>query len=530
MRLFFAFAVLFTARCLHAQPLPANSLLLVNSLYDEQSPVISPDGRTLFFTVGNHPQNVGGQKDPGDIWISRRAGDQWSAPIHAGELLNNRGYNAVAGISVNGDQLFLHGHYDASGQPARSQGISISSNTGSGWSRPANIRIPYYLNRSGLLSGAISGDGSVFIFSAETYGTRGVEDLYVSFNIDGKWSEPQNLGPTINTQFQELTPSLSADAKTIYFSSNGMKGSGSFDVYSSARLDDTWKNWSAPVNMGGRINSSGRELFYRTTKEGIGIYTSTLNSDGYGDIKLYIPDEPFLQQDTMVVADLSTTRVDTLIKIDEIKYDSADSADTPYVTVHGKVINAKTNEPVEAKVTFAGPVAGEEITQATMGSYSLSVRSTDEYDITVEAQGFVSTMQKLDIQTFEMKDLEMNFSLQPAEVGTTVNLKNVLFAQAKAEILSESFPELDLVVDFLKANPNIKIELSGHTDGRGVHADNVRLSQNRVNKVKEYLVSKGIEKGRISGKGYGGTRPVASNDTEESRRMNRRVEFTIKKS
>ena len=436
----------------------------------------------------------------------------------------------MAGISRNGHQLFLHGHYDVSGQPARSQGISISSDTGGGWSRPVNIRIPYYLNRSGLLSGAISGDGSVFIFSAETYGTRGVEDLYVAFNIDGKWSEPKNLGTTINTQFQELSPSLSADSKTLYFSSNGMKGSGSFDVYSSVRLDDTWSNWSAPVNMGDRINSSGRELYYRTTAEGIGIYTSTLNSDGYGDIRLYIPDEPFLRQDTLIIANLSAPAADTLVKIDEIKYDSADGVDSHYVKVHGKVVNAKTNEPVQAKVTFTGPIAGKEETRATANGYSVTVRSTDEYNITVEAQGFVSTMQKLDIHTFEMKDLEMNFSLQPAEVGTTVNLKNVLFAQAKTEILPESFPELDLVVSFLKANPSIKIELSGHTDGRGVHADNVRLSQQRVNRVKEYLVSKGIEKGRMSGKGYGGTKPVASNDTEESRRMNRRVEFTIKKS
>ena len=91
MRLFFTLIVLFATHCLFAQPMPATSMLLVNSLYDEQGPVISPDGRTLFFTIGNHPQNVGGKKDPGDIWISRRTGDQWSAPVHAGELLNNRG-------------------------------------------------------------------------------------------------------------------------------------------------------------------------------------------------------------------------------------------------------------------------------------------------------------------------------------------------------------------------------------------------------------------------------------------------------
>jgi outer membrane protein OmpA-like peptidoglycan-associated protein len=110
-----------------------------------------------------------------------------------------------------------------------------------------------------------------------------------------------------------------------------------------------------------------------------------------------------------------------------------------------------------------------------------------------------------------------------------VNLKNVLFAQTKADILPESFPELDLVVHFLQTNPNVRIELSGHTDNRGIHGDNVKLSLQRVNKVKDYLVSKGVESRRITGKGYGGTKPIASNDSEESRKMNRRVEFTIKR-
>jgi outer membrane protein OmpA-like peptidoglycan-associated protein len=123
----------------------------------------------------------------------------------------------------------------------------------------------------------------------------------------------------------------------------------------------------------------------------------------------------------------------------------------------------------------------------------------------------------------------MNFHLQPVEIGTTVNLKNVLFVQTKTELLPESYDELDLVVSFLKNNPNVKIELSGHTDNRGVHSDNVRLSQERVNAVKRYLVSKGVDGKRVTGKGYGGTKPIASNDTEENRQMNRRVEFTIKK-
>ena len=126
-----------------------------------------------------------------------------------------------------------------------------------------------------------------------------------------------------------------------------------------------------------------------------------------------------------------------------------------------------------------------------------------------------------------MKELEMNFKLQPVEVGATVNLKDVLFEQGKTILLPQSYPELDLVIAFLKSNPKVKIELSGHTDNRGIPGQNLKLSQARVEKVKSYLVSKGIDKKRITGKGYGGNRPIASNDTEETRLLNRRVEFTI---
>lgn len=542
MRLFFSFVAIVCFSTLTAQVLNSDSFKPVNSFFDEQNPIISPDGQTLFFTVSNHPSNIGGKKDPGDIWFSRLLAGQWSAPIHAGSLVNDRAYNAVAGFSANGQQLYLHGHYDPSGERARTQGIAISSNTANGWSRPANISIPYYQNKSGLLCGTVSHDGTVFVFSADTYGSHGVDDLYVCFNDHGKWTEPKNLGSTINTQFQELSPALSDDGKTLFFSSNGLKGSGSFDVFSATRLDDSWVNWSTPQNLGPEINSPGRELYYRpTSSSAAAIFTSTINSDGYGDIKFYrSPLPPVVTVKTVdppkdsVVADpivkISKPQVDTVMEFVEVPRET-----TPVLTpintikVYGKVTNAKTGESIPATVAFAGPAQPGLIAQSSGGGYTIAIPSTQEYTVSIEAKGYVSTMEKLNVNTYEMKELEMNFSLQPVALGTTVNLKNVLFAQTKADILSESFPELDMVVHFLQNNPNVKIELSGHTDNRGIHSDNVKLSLQRVNKVKEYLVSKGIESKRITGKGYGGTKPVASNDTEESRKMNRRVEFTIKK-
>jgi OmpA-OmpF porin, OOP family len=191
---------------------------LANQRFNEQNPVLSPDGKTLYFTITNHTANIGGIKDPGDIWFSRLLGEQWSAPVHAGPAINNRSYNAVAGISADGKQLFLHGHYDGILGSAKTQGISVSKDNGLGWSSPENISIPYYMNKSPLLSGMVTDDGEVFVFSAETYGSFGVEDLYVSFQRNGKWTEPKNLGPSVNTVFQELSPALSPDRMTLYFS------------------------------------------------------------------------------------------------------------------------------------------------------------------------------------------------------------------------------------------------------------------------------------------------------------------------
>lgn len=522
MRQYLFFCLIIITQTLLAQRLTNTSFQLVNSTHDELNPVISPDGRTLYLTISNHPGNSGGIRDQGDIWISVLTdNNQWSAPVHGGSVINDKAFNAVAGFSADGSEMFLLSHYGSQGNLARTQGISVSKNTGNGWSKPENISIPYFQNKSAVLTGYILPDRSVFVFAAETYGTRGVEDIYVSVKgNNGSWSEPKNLGSIINSQFQEVTPFLSRDGKTLYFSSNGRKGIGSFDIYSSVRMDDTWTNWSTPVNMGSGFNSEGRELYFHSYDAGFSTYASTKNSDGYGDIKVFLSDEPFRKDSTVLAA------VDSSVRIVELPRETVDNKT---VRVYGRVSNSRTGEFINAKVLFNAPAADQSTTAMTTSGYSIELPSTQAYVVKIAADGYVSSMEKLDMQTYEMKELEMNFKLQPIEVGTTVNLRDILFEQGKTNLLAQSYPELDLVVSFLKSNPKVKIELAGHTDNRGIPSQNVKLSQARVDKVKSYLVSKGIEGKRISGKGYGGSKPIASNDTEETRQLNRRVEFTIKK-
>lgn len=505
----------------NAQAIDPQALQRINSPYDEQSPVLSPDGKLLFFTVCNHPLNINGKRDPGDIWFSEFKDGQWTEPQQAGALLNDRAYNAVAGFSPDGSQVFLLNHYGPAGTVASTQGISVSKKVGGGWSRPENITIPFFQNKSSLQSGSTSADVRAFVFSADTYGTRGVEDIYVSLKgSDGQWQQPINLGNQINTKMQELSPSLSADGLTLYFSTNS-KGSGSFDVYAATRLDDTWTNWSTPVNMGAEINTTTRELFFKDySAMGFYLFTTTNNSDRYGNIKVHVP-----TRDSTIIAVVPQPKVDTAIKFNENKYQNLAENQ---VRVHGRLTNAKNGDPVSGKMIFES--AGKTLTaDAYLGEYSIPLESGAVYAIKIDAPNFVNDLESLDLKTYEVKDLEMNFQLQPIEVGTTVTLKNILFVQSKDALLPESYPQLDLVVQFMQQNPHVEIELAGHTDSRGSFQQLMALSQKRVNKVKNYLVSKGIKAKRITGKGYGGSKPIAGNDSEETRLLNRRVEFTIKK-
>jgi OmpA-OmpF porin, OOP family len=535
MKLKITFATLVViVQALTAQPLNNAAFVKANSVYDELNPVISPDGKLLYVTIANHPQNMGGKKDPGDIWVSQLgSGNVWTEPVHAGSLINDRGYNSIAGFSGDGNEMFLLNHFDPQGGTPKTQGISVTHRNGDIWVRPTNISIPYFQNKSGMLSGYITPDKRYFVFSAETYGSRGVEDLYITERISaGKWSEPKNLGSKINTQFQELSPFLSADGNTLFFSSNGRKGNGSFDVYSTTRLDESWTSWSEPVNLGPGVNTEGRDLFYRPyTSRGFAFYTSTKNSDGYGDIRIQtlpVAVEEVIAQE--VIAD-SLVSVDTT-SAQFIEVAAPEEAEHE-IRVYGKVVNTKTGEAINASIVFE-PVADTkqvaEKTTATSAGYSVSLSTDAVFKVRIESNGFISTIENLDVKTYEMKDLEMNFNLQPIEVGTTVNLRDVLFEQSKTTLLPQSYAQLDQVVSFLKTNSKVSIELSGHTDNVGNSAKNTKLSQDRVNAVKSYLISMGIDSDRVTGKGYGGSKPIASNNTEETRKLNRRVEFTIRKN
>jgi OmpA-OmpF porin, OOP family len=516
---------------------------VVNSVFDEQAPALSPDGNLLVFSRAHHPTNIGGTKDRGDIWISEKdAAGNWSEPRNAGAVLNSKGTDSPIGFLADNRTLYFQRHFGQDLSFPDLAGIFKTVKTPTGWSKPERVVIPGYINRSIYQSGHITPDERVMVLSLDSYGSIGNEDIYVILRqADGSWSAPRNVGLQINTVYQEFSPYLSDDKRDIYFATNGRGGFGSFDILVARRLDDSWTQWSAPKNLGNDINTTGRELYYKYLEHlGLAIYTSTINSDGYGDIRFqdFRPnlDSLFDDQPQPIVAAPPAPVVVEVVEEDEEEevLDIYMDEEMPVylLKVEGRVFDGQSKAPMQALLTLRNKTGGPEIkinTRQDNGIYEVVLKEQAFYELKAEASGYMAQHQTIDAFTHFGPTLELNFTLEPIEVGKTIQLPNVLFRQGTAELLQESFPELDIVVEFLKDNPSVEIELAGHTDNRGIPRLNVKLSQDRVDMVKEYLVSKGISGKRITGTGYGGAKPIASNVSEETRRLNRRVEFTVTK-
>jgi outer membrane protein OmpA-like peptidoglycan-associated protein len=492
----------------------------LNSVYDEQAPVLSPDGTELYFTVAKHPLNVYGKSDLGDIWVSRLVDNKWSAPSLVQASINNSAYNAVLGFSSDGQKMFLYGHYTFDGEQAGSQGISVSRRTGVGWTVPHNEAVPAFQNKSVATGGHITPDKTVFVFSADTDGTYGKEDIYVSLHVGTKWTEPKNLGAVINTENQELSPWLSADTKTLYFASNS-SSPDNLDVFSCERLDSTWTNWSPPKNLGTPINSNGRELFYSTFANKI-FYTSTFQSDGLGDIREIKP--------TKVEVPTPEPKKDLTSKKMPIAEEIvlAVKPDNGLTKIFGKITDSETGGAVAANIVFYGPNVAF-VLASEAGNYEAELFPKSTYSVRVESQGYFGYSDKINLTKTKLREFEINIKLRPIAIGMTVNLPNVLFKQSTFELLPESNDELDMVIGFLKYNPTVEIELAGHTEDAGGEEANLKLSQERVDVVKKYIVANGISAKRVKGIGYGDAKPIATNRNEEGRKQNRRVEFKIVK-
>ena len=477
----------------------------INTKYSDSSPRISPDGRTLYFIREAHPSNVGMtvKDDDQDIWYSTLNDEgEWSEAKHLGRPLNNRTYNWLFSMTADGRKLFVAGKYTDLGEP-NGQGVSVSERRLGKLQMPKDIEVVDFLNKNDYADYYISTDEQILLMAVERNDSRGDLDLYVSKRLgDRKYGKPISLGKTINTRKTEGAPFLASDGVTLYFSSDGIpNGQGDTDIWMSKRLDDTWTNWSEPQNLGAPINSSDYDSDFSISAQGDYAYLVRYE-DTYGEGDVFrIPLKKSLRPN-------------------------------PVALIRGRVLNAETKEPIGADIIYEllpeGSEVGSAASHETSGEYQIILPYGKNYGFMGRASGYYPVTENLDLTNLTAyEEIERDLYLAPVKVGQTIRLNNIFFEFGKATLLAESYPELKRVADLLNGNSSIKIELSGHTDNVGSDAANQQLSQDRAQSCVDYLGSLGIEGSRVVVKGYGETQPVATNDTDEGRALNRRVEFKV---
>lgn len=484
----------------------------VNSDYSELNPLLSPDGKTLYFSRRNHPENIGGVTDKEDIWYSELNEDgSWSLAKNMGPKFNNENPNFINAVSATPDGksviILLGNKYQEDGK--MSAGVSVSDNLSGTWSPPKPLEIENDYNFNEKANYFMANTRTALLMSVEREDSRGDRDLYVSFQKnDSLWSSPLNLGDMLNTAGEESAPFLASDNKTLYFSSNGFSGYGGSDVYMTKRLDDTWTNWSEPENMGPDINTELNDLFF--------------NIPSTSDYAYYS------REVAVDNADVYRVKLPVFMSPE------------PIVIVRGKLIDAKTGEPISAKIIYEKLPDGTEVgvtrSNPETGEYEIHLPGGQLYGVRAEADGHISENQNLDLKDIKQDGVTKNqdMRLEPIEVAkiepdATINLNNIFFDFDQATLKSESFPELNRIISLMNDKSTLEVEISGHADATGPEAYNLGLSERRAKSVVRYLTDKGVAAERVKVSFFGETKPVESNETKEGRRKNRRVEFKILK-
>ena len=551
----------------------------VNTFRHEAAPVVSPDGNSLYFFVQNHPDNTHGKDDTQDIWVSRRDENGiWSPAEHLTSPFNIHPSNQVFTILPDGS-IFIKG-----GRRKGEKGFSIV--TAGRQLVELDVKDFNKMNKGRFYGATMSSDKKHIIIYFSEKDNSPFSDLYAShLQTDGSYSQPVKL--KLSTSTDEVGPFIAPDQKTLYFGSarQAPGRQGGVDIYKAARLDDTWMNWSEPVNLGKPINTAALDFYFTMDAAG-NIFTSRANKALEGaqlDLYMLAPktfgitlagtvynqstNDP-LQADVEIRllegqplklrADASgkfesklpeVTGYDVAaslegflpasesIKLPVLYSDTTIHIDIPLkpiakpLVLNGKIYDQKTDEQIPARLQIAlrGAREASKKINATGGAFEQGIEKLGWYIITASAEGYLNTVDSVWINDKDVTPVTKDIVLRPIEVGATVRLKNIYFDFDKTSLKTESFTELDKVVDFLKQNPSVEIEISGHTDNKGSDEYNENLSQGRSEAVVNYMISQGIDSYRLTAHGYGEAKPIDTNDSDEGRANNRRVEFTVMK-
>jgi outer membrane protein OmpA-like peptidoglycan-associated protein len=502
---------LFLAQCQTGKMLVASPVNItvsnlgsnVNSQYPEYSPVLSADEKVLIFTTRRPGFNNTIDPRDGmyfeDIYMSEKSGDGWSEarPL---AILNTPGHEATIGISSDGQQLFIYKDLNGDGN------IFTSMLNGSEWAQP--VKLSDNVNsKSWEPSASLSPDGNTLYFVSNREGGFGGRDIWRSVKLpNGEWSKPTNLGPEINSPFDEDAPSIQADGITLYFASNGPRSMGGFDI-----LFSTWNEesgWTEPVNIGYPVNSSDDDLFFIPTADNTHAYYSTATGpDGNGEKDICFLTFP-------------------------------DKEQTPLTVLSGEITSIFGGAAPGAVITVTDVETGELIgtykPNSATGRYVIILPPGKNYAVTYEAEDFLFQSDNINItDSMAYQQIERPVELAPLQVGQKIVVRNIFFDSGKSVLKPESKAELDKLVKLMKRYPQLIIEIDGHTDASGSDELNQRLSEQRAESVANYLVENGIERSRLRTKGLGEKAPIAINynpngtPNRPGMALNRRFEFII---
>ncbi|QJD80192.1 OmpA family protein [Spirosoma rhododendri] len=489
---------------LHPQPVePKPVSPVLNTTPSQYFPVLTADEQTLVFTA---------LKPEGDedLMVATFNGESWSPPVSLSPNINTPDNEGTATLSADGRTLVFTACQGRKG--FGSCDLYMSRKTGSDWSAPENlgavVNTRYYESQPSLTA-----DGRRLYFVSDRPGGKGRRDIWRSdLNADGSWREPVNIGAPVNTVANEASPFIHANGQSLFFASEGHTGLGGYDLFiaDSLTTGDSVR-WSTPTNLGYPINTSEDQASLFVAANGRRAYYS------YEEQK-----EGVSQKSRLYAFDLPETLRDHVKPVSYVK---------------GIVADARTNKPLAATVELIDLKTNQLISRvqadAQTGQYTAILPSGGEYALYVSVPGYLFKSLSFDF-TQKSKGtvgsgLSLSVPLEPAVAGATAKetLNNLFFETGRYDLADKSRTELDRLAQFLKSTPAVAVEISGHTDDRGDAAANLLLSKKRAQAVVTYLTQAGISPERIRAVGYGKTRPLAPNTTDDNRQLNRRIEWRV---
>jgi outer membrane protein OmpA-like peptidoglycan-associated protein len=475
----------------------------INSDLKEYLPVLSVDMTTLIFTR-TIPDSRSIDKFQEDFYAAFKYDDNWRRAFNIGAPLNTVVNEGGHSLTADGNTMFfticpdIGVGYGAGRNGYGSCDIFVTFLRNGKWTTPKNLG-PKVNHKSHDAQPSMSSDGRSLYFSSTRSGGYGENDIYVTYLTKSGWSIPQNLGGIINTPGREEGVFIHPDNQTLYFSSNGHPGLGENDLFISKRQTDG--SWGKPINLGFPINTSKNDFDFTVDAMGEYAYLTSDRDGGFGDWDIY------------------KFRLPDYLKPKPVTY------------MTGKTFDNENKRPLEARFELIELEGGEKIVESTAnlnGKFLVCLPYGKEYALNAVYEGYLFYSENFKLnKSADFKPIEKDVPLQPIKIGGKVILKNIFFDVNQYDLKSESKAELGKLKEFLSKNSSLKIEIGGHTDDQGSKSYNLELSRNRAKAVSDWLITNKISKNRLSYKGYADNEPIMSNDSLEGRSRNRRTEFKI---